>query len=265
MANFRVLGPIEVWAGERRMSLGGPRQLTLLAFLLLNAKLADVAPRGERERLLARARELLVGIGNHRDLSRIYTNAAYDSLLEDRPADSMAYSEIARAAAERVGDVTRMMFVMGNIGVAHLFRGEVGPADAAFRRQLELCRGQAFAFGADEGLAGVAAVAAAEGHPERAAKLLGAAATLGFPLPVDQPVYDRLDRDYLTPARMAYGPAQWDHAHQLGGALSYDAAIGIALESVVTRASPVDERGDATSVVSLGVSGRSGASSPSHR
>jgi len=33
---FRILGPIEAWADEHRLSLGGPRQRTLLAFLLLN-------------------------------------------------------------------------------------------------------------------------------------------------------------------------------------------------------------------------------------
>jgi DNA-binding SARP family transcriptional activator len=35
--SFRVLGPIEVWAGDRRVALSGPRQVTLLAFLLVNA------------------------------------------------------------------------------------------------------------------------------------------------------------------------------------------------------------------------------------
>jgi DNA-binding SARP family transcriptional activator len=40
VTSFRVLGPIEVWADERRVAVGGPRQVTLLAFLLLNANRA---------------------------------------------------------------------------------------------------------------------------------------------------------------------------------------------------------------------------------
>ena len=40
MASFRVLGTVEAWADERRLALGGPRQVTLLAFLLLNANRA---------------------------------------------------------------------------------------------------------------------------------------------------------------------------------------------------------------------------------
>ncbi len=32
---FRILGPIEAWLGEQRLALGGPRQLALLAYLVL--------------------------------------------------------------------------------------------------------------------------------------------------------------------------------------------------------------------------------------
>ena len=37
---FRVLGPVEAWTDERRLVLGGPQQVKLLAFLLLNANRA---------------------------------------------------------------------------------------------------------------------------------------------------------------------------------------------------------------------------------
>jgi DNA-binding SARP family transcriptional activator/tetratricopeptide (TPR) repeat protein len=40
MLSFRILGPIECYAGERRCELGGPRQLALLAMLLLHANRA---------------------------------------------------------------------------------------------------------------------------------------------------------------------------------------------------------------------------------
>ena len=40
MSRFRVLGPVEAWCDERRMALGGPRQVALLAFLLLHANRA---------------------------------------------------------------------------------------------------------------------------------------------------------------------------------------------------------------------------------
>jgi predicted ATPase/DNA-binding SARP family transcriptional activator len=37
---FRILGPVEAWAGEERLTLGGPRQVALLTFLLLHANRA---------------------------------------------------------------------------------------------------------------------------------------------------------------------------------------------------------------------------------
>ncbi len=40
MTSFRVLGPVQAWTGEQRLVLGGPQQVKLLAFLLLNANRA---------------------------------------------------------------------------------------------------------------------------------------------------------------------------------------------------------------------------------
>jgi predicted ATPase/DNA-binding SARP family transcriptional activator len=40
VTNFRVMGPIEAWCDERRITLGGPQQVKLLAFLLLRANRA---------------------------------------------------------------------------------------------------------------------------------------------------------------------------------------------------------------------------------
>ncbi len=40
MTSLRILGPVQVWEGERRLALGGPRQLTLFAFLVLHANRA---------------------------------------------------------------------------------------------------------------------------------------------------------------------------------------------------------------------------------
>lgn len=33
---FAILGPVQVWAHERRLALGGPRQVALLAYLVLH-------------------------------------------------------------------------------------------------------------------------------------------------------------------------------------------------------------------------------------
>jgi DNA-binding SARP family transcriptional activator len=40
MTNLRILGPVEAWKDQQRLALGGPRQLTLFAFLILHANRA---------------------------------------------------------------------------------------------------------------------------------------------------------------------------------------------------------------------------------
>lgn len=40
VSSVRILGPVEAWAGEERLVLGGPRQLGLLATLALRANRA---------------------------------------------------------------------------------------------------------------------------------------------------------------------------------------------------------------------------------
>jgi DNA-binding SARP family transcriptional activator len=40
MTSLRILGPVQVWRGDQRLALGGPRQLALLAFLVLQANRA---------------------------------------------------------------------------------------------------------------------------------------------------------------------------------------------------------------------------------
>src|SRR4051812_16530165 len=79
MVKFRILGPIELSDGERRLSVGGPGQLRLLAFLVLHANRAVSSDRlidalwGERDpagapkRLhvaIARLRKVLDGSGS---------------------------------------------------------------------------------------------------------------------------------------------------------------------------------------------------------
>ena len=40
MTSLRILGPVQAWRGDQRLTVGGPRQLTLLAFLVLRANRA---------------------------------------------------------------------------------------------------------------------------------------------------------------------------------------------------------------------------------
>lgn len=54
----------------------------------------------------------------------------------------------------------------------------------------------------------------------------------------DQPIYDRLERDYYAPARDRHGTAGWHQAEQAGATLPYDQAIAYALEQSTHAVAP---------------------------
>ena len=104
---------------------------------------------------------------------------------------------------------------------------------------------QAFQFGAEEGLAGLAAIAATERLCERAATLLGAALALGRWDRVDRPILDRLERDYFAPARAHLGATTWRQAQEQGAAMSYERATEYAIRQPTAPGSVPAERTDA--------------------
>jgi predicted ATPase/DNA-binding SARP family transcriptional activator len=201
----------------------------VLGLTLMRSSVALLRPE-ERGPALKEAVELLSEAGNHRLLAAAYTNAAYAAIKDNRLSDAMAVLDVAMPAAEKSDSAFALMIMCGNLGLTRLLTGDLRGARQAFGRQLQLCAGQAFVYGADEGLIGLAAVAAAEGHPEHSAMLLGASRAMGYPPPGDQPIYDRLENEFFAPARAHYSPAAWQRSEDAGGQLSYEAAIAAALE-----------------------------------
>jgi hypothetical protein len=80
-----------------------------------------------------------------------------------------------------------------------------------------------------EGMYGLAAVAASLGDGQRAARLFGAAAAHGEGDPAD-PVKARLNARFFEPARKRCGTDAWNAALRDGAALSFEDAIGYALD-----------------------------------
>jgi DNA-binding SARP family transcriptional activator len=133
--DFRVLGPLEVLDGDSRVELGGPRQRTLLAFLLVHANEA-VAP----ERLIE---ELWRGSASGANavqvtVSRLRKALGDDDRLQRHPSGYLlrvARDECDRDVFERLLDEAR----------ATLERGEPDEAARGLRRALTLWRGPPFA------------------------------------------------------------------------------------------------------------------------
>lgn len=126
-------------------------------------------------------------------------------------------------------DLGIQSFLCGNLGLAHLFTGDLAQAREQFTREIVLCAQQALRYGMEEGLAGLAAIAATHGQNERAATLLGAARSLGSWQPQDTVILDRLEHDYFGIARAGLGAPGWQRAQRRGANMTHEEAIAYAL------------------------------------
>jgi tetratricopeptide (TPR) repeat protein len=191
------------------------------------AVLAPALPPSRRLAVLEEAEMLLVRLGNRRELAVAYSNTAYRALLEGRCEEALRLAEKAMAVAEACDNPNLTMFTAANLGVAALLSGDFGRARTAFSRQLLLCGRHNFRWQAAEGFAGLAAVAADDGDYERAARLLAAARTVGQL--GSKAILQRLESDFIVPARARYGGGGWRDAERMGAAMLFHEAIAYAL------------------------------------
>jgi predicted ATPase/DNA-binding SARP family transcriptional activator len=197
----------------------------LVAFALRARALARSAAEGTAD--LDDAVAALRGIGSSRELVGLYSDAAYNAIKEGNPDRARLLLERALPLARDVGDPERLAFVYGNLGLEALFSGDVERARSAFEEQLRICREHVL-WVAAEGLSGLAAIAARQGDPKHAARLLGAATGIG-PWDADADVGEALEQQFFEPARLSYGEPRWSKAHDSGSRLSLVEAIAVAL------------------------------------
>jgi len=172
---------------------------------------------------------LLIDAGNVHELAILLTDAAYAALCLGSERDATDFAARATPITYALDDPFVRLINSGNLGLASLLTGETDTASHAFREELTLCREMVVRPHAFEGLRGLAAVAAVNRDPKRAATLVGAAGAHRYDNPED-PVEARLDEEFFEPARTLCGTDAWDAAAREGGALSFEDAIAYALE-----------------------------------
>lgn len=165
-------------------------------------------------------------IDDTRELVWLRMNVGYNLVKERDPDQARPWLEEALALAREVGDPIQLAFVLGNIGLEAMLAGDLDRAVVAFDEQLRLCRAHPF-WASASALAGLAAIAAERGDPERAARLLGAAGTVG-PWEADPDELAELERR-LAPARRRLGDRGWGAAERAGAQLGYQEAIDFAV------------------------------------
>jgi hypothetical protein len=200
-------------------------------------QLALATPRAhEALPLVLEGAALLRAAGAHHFAAGMLTSVGMAALREDE----YALAEEAQAAALDAaradgGDAYTFGMVSGNVGLAALLAGRIEHALAAFGDELANARAHGFPGFDFEGLLGVAAVAAARGEDRRAAILQAVAwrestRVLGE---AEAPVYERVVRRFIAPARERLGEAAWEAAGAEARAMPVSEAVTYALQSTL--------------------------------
>ena len=205
----------------------------LTAFALMTRAIA--LPVADAEAEVEEAAAALRDVGDTRHLMWLYSNTAYNALMEGFVEPARPLLDRALPLARELGYPLDLALACGNAGLEALFSGDLERAQQAFDEMLRISWDQV-GWLAAEGLVGFAAIAAGRRDPELAAQLLGAAQAIG-PLAEDA-VTVRLRSRFLEPARGLLGDERWAAAESQGSRLSFDEAIALALDSEPTVAPP---------------------------
>ena len=131
-----------------------------------------------------------------------------------------------------LGDTSNVARSLFNLGAAALQLGQHGEALSRFRESIALSREMEDKEDLAWCLEGFAALAAAEGNPKRAARLLGAAAALLDAMGGKFKPFERLLHDETMAAtRSRLTPHSFDTARAEGESLSLEQAVEYALET----------------------------------
>jgi predicted ATPase/DNA-binding SARP family transcriptional activator len=206
-------------------------ETTLVTVLALGVSTAPThAERTQRaEAAAAYARR----VGDVHHLGIVCSVTGYKAIAEERYREALRWLDEGMQTVRVLGNARSVFYFAGNQGLARLFLDETDEAARAFREALAVCADAAAQDMVDEPLLGLAAVAARQGHPDRAARLAGAATAhrATFRIHEEELVSNRLIDGMLAPARDAFGPEQWDRLAQETASLSMDEAIALALSS----------------------------------
>jgi len=175
--------------------------------------------------------------GAHRRLALLQSSLTYNALVHGDVDAALRLTPEATRSAERIGDAFVIGFIQGNLGLVMLFTGDTARAAQAFTRELHVASRYRYDTQRYEAISGLAAVAAAEGEDELAARLL-AAAEAGGPERHPAALERQLEQRFFGPARARLGEQAWRAASAAGAALTPREAIaaGLRAQRVPSRA-----------------------------
>jgi tetratricopeptide (TPR) repeat protein len=155
-------------------------------------------------------------------------NLAWYDLVAGNPGEARAKLAEALELARQIDDTRTIANTIAHLGWTQLMEGDVDGARSDFREVATIARQVGRRAMVADAIWGLAQSAAAAGDPDRAARLAGAATTLGMPDGFDPALIPYAHR--LEEARVALGDHAWEKAWADGTELDLDAALALALD-----------------------------------
>jgi predicted ATPase/DNA-binding SARP family transcriptional activator len=171
-------------------------------------------------------------IGYKKGMAQGLTDKGVLAQLQDDWAHAVVFYAESLVFLREVGPKDMTALVLHNLGGAMLHQGDERGAAVCFTDGLALSRELGYRYGIAMNLAGMAGVAAVDRHPERSARLFGAAEAVFDAMgqvvePVDRAEYDRNREIAHAQLDAATFAAAWSE----GQAMTLDDAVAYALIS----------------------------------
>jgi predicted ATPase/DNA-binding SARP family transcriptional activator len=186
--------------------------------------------------IMRQATQRLRAAGALERLSQTLSATSFWAIDRGEYARAEQLANEALEIAVELGDGYTIAAAHGNAGLAALLGDRVDTARTSLETELTT-RPQRLHEIAFEALLGLAAVAAAGADDRRAAVLAGAARALPAPrvsrASIEERVYERIERRFITPAQERLGPVEWHTASAAGAAMSTDEAVAYALQTAL--------------------------------
>jgi predicted ATPase/DNA-binding CsgD family transcriptional regulator len=177
---------------------------------------------------------------DHQGIGNELSNLGMMAYLQGDDAAARALHEESLAIRRTLGDRRGIAISLSNLGLVAYRQGEYATARALHAESLAIRRALGDAS-IPESLEGLAAVAGALGKGARAARLLGAAATLRAAITAPLPPDERAVQEaWVARVRADLDADVWDAAWATGAATPIEAIIAEALATPPSRADSTD-------------------------
>ena len=167
--------------------------------------------------------------GDRISLADLLDNAGYLALTDGLYDQARVLLDDAVELSRGNDDVVGLTYALENRAMVDILGEQWDRAVPMLREVLELCERNAVQAPLPEALAGLAGFCAVRRDDDRAAALYGASRELRFGQPVT-PVEERLERQFVAPARERAGAIAWEAGVRRGRAMAFNDALRYALE-----------------------------------